>query len=348
MQTIWFMLVAFMLVAYVIFDGFDIGAGIITPLLARSDDDKRLILRTIGPVWDGNEVWLLAAGGTLYFAFPLLYASAFSGFYLPLNMVLWLLILRALGIEFRMRLDEPVWKGFFDGAFVIASALLAIFFGAALGNVIRGVPLGADGFFFEPLWTNWRVGQQNGILDWYTVLAGVVALFALMLHGCLYVAMKTSGDLSARARRLVDHVWPVILALTVISLPATAFAVPGILTNYSKWPIGYVIPLVVIASLVCIFLFHRQGRERQAFLSSCVYLAAMLSGAAFALYPNVLPSSLDAQYNMTIYNAASGRYSLSWGLVWWTFGMLIAIGYFVFIYRMFRGKVTLLEGEGYH
>lgn len=348
MPTIWFMLVAFMLVAYVIFDGFDIGAGIVSPLLARSDDDKRLILRTIGPVWDGNEVWLLSAGGTLYFAFPLLYASAFSGFYLPLNMVLWLLILRAIGIEFRMHLDEPVWKGFFDFIFVLSSTLLAIFFGAALGNVIRGVPLGPNGFFFEPLWTNWRVGGENGILDWYTVLAGVVALCALTLHGGLYVALKTTGALSERAKKLVSRLSPAMLVLTLVSLPATVFAVPGILGNYSKWPIGYVIPLVVIASLVCMFLFHRQGRERNAFLSSCVYLAGMLGGAAFALYPKVLPASTDPAYNITIYNAASGPYSLSWGLLWWTIGMLIAIGYFVFIYRMFRGKVTLLEGEGYH
>ena len=142
MVTVWFVLVAFMLVAYVVLDGFDLGAGIVSPLISRSDEDKRLILRAVGPVWDGNEVWLLAAGGTLYFAFPLLYASAFSGFYLPLNMVLWLLILRAIGIEFRMHLEEPVWRGFFDGLFVLASALLAIFFGAALGNVIRGVRSG--------------------------------------------------------------------------------------------------------------------------------------------------------------------------------------------------------------
>src|ERR1051326_6822526 len=228
-------------------------------------------------------------------------------------MVLWLLILRAIGIEFRMHLDEPVWKGFFDGIFVIASALLAIFFGAALGNVIRGVPLGPNGFFFEPLWTNWRVGQENGILDWYTVLSGVVALCALTLHGSLYVGLKTSGDLSARARQLASRIWRWMLPLPVITLPATVFAVPGILANYSKWPIGYVIPLLVIASLVCIFLFHRQGRERDAFLASCVYLAGMLGGAAFALYPNVLPSSVNAQYNITIYNAASGPYSLKWG-----------------------------------
>jgi cytochrome d ubiquinol oxidase subunit II len=185
METIWFMLVAFMLTAYVVLDGFDLGAGIIQPLVARTDDERRLVLRTVGPVWDGNEVWLLSAGGTLYFAFPGLYAAAFSGFYLPLHMVLWLLILRAIGIEFRMHLAEPVWRGFFDGIFTLSSTLLAIFFGAALGNVIRGVPLDKDGYFFNPLWTNWRVGAEPGILDWYTVLAGVAALVSLVQHGAL-------------------------------------------------------------------------------------------------------------------------------------------------------------------
>src|SRR5512142_3578105 len=157
MPTIWFWIVAVMLTAYVILDGFDIGAGIIHLFVARTDEERRINLRAIGPVWDGNEVWLLAAGGTLYFAFPLLYASAFSGFYLPLMMVLWLLMLRAIGIEFRTHLESLVWRGFFDGIFAISSILLAIFYGAALGHVIRGVPLDKTGYFFEPLWTNWRV-----------------------------------------------------------------------------------------------------------------------------------------------------------------------------------------------
>ena len=161
-------------------------------------------MRAIGPVWDGNEVWLLAAGGTLYFAFPLLYASSFSGFYLPLMMVLWLLMLRGIGIEFRPHIEEPIWKGFFDVIFSISSILLAIFFGAALGNVVRGVPLTAEGYFFEPLWTNLRVGEENGILDWYTVMCGVVALVTLTVHGCPVPGTKTEGELNSRARSLAS------------------------------------------------------------------------------------------------------------------------------------------------
>ncbi len=161
MATIWFMIVAVMVAMYVLLDGFDIGAGAVHLLIAKTDVERRTILRAIGPVWDGNEVWLLAAGGTLYFAFPLLYASSFSGFYLPLMMVLWLLMLRGIGIEFRNHIHDGMWTSAFDVIFSIASALLAIFLGAALGNVVRGVPLNADGYFFEPLWTNFTVGTNQ-------------------------------------------------------------------------------------------------------------------------------------------------------------------------------------------
>src|SRR5579872_3502315 len=191
MTILWFTLVALMIAAYVIFDGFDIGCGILHLLIAKTNEERRMVLQSIGPVWDGNEVWLLAGGGTLFFAFPAVYAASFSGFYLPLHMVLWLLISRAVGIEFRHHLHNQVWRDFFDGLFSVASMLLAIFFGAALGNVIRGVPLNAEGTFFEPLWTNWLVGPTPGILDWYTVLAGLVAFVALTIHGANYMVLKT-------------------------------------------------------------------------------------------------------------------------------------------------------------
>src|SRR5580693_8157424 len=174
MPTIWFMIVAVMVAMYVLLDGFDIGAGAVHLFIAKNDAERRTILRAIGPVWDGNEVWLLAAGGTLYFAFPLLYASSFSGFYLPLTMVLWLLMLRGIGIEFRSHIDSRLWQDFFDVIFSGSSILLAVFFGAALGNVVRGVPLDSTGYFFEPLWTNFRLGDETGILDWYTVLVGIL------------------------------------------------------------------------------------------------------------------------------------------------------------------------------
>ena len=348
METLWYIIVALMLAIYVVLDGFDLGAGIIYLIVGRTPAERKAVLHTIGPVWDGNEVWLLAAGGTLYFAFPLLYASSFSGFYLPLMMVLWLLMLRAIGIELRNHVPSPVWQGLFDVVFSLASALLAIFFGAALGNVIRGVPLAADGYFFEPLWTNWRVGAQNGILDWYTVLAGVVALVALTMHGALYVIRKTEAPISTRARRVALAMWPVLLVVTLASLAATMYARPGVLDNYRAHPIGLLIPLAVAAALGMILHGSVAQKERLAFAGSTLYLAAMLVGAAFALYPNVLPASTGAAYSLTIYNTAAARYGLAIGLIWWILGMLLALGYFFFVYRMFRGKVKLeAGGEGY-
>jgi len=346
MASLWFLIVALMVVAYVVLDGFDLGAGVVQLIVGKTDDERMQVIRAIGPVWDGNEVWLLAAGGTLYFAFPLLYASSFQGFYLPLMIVLWLLMLRAIGIEFRTHSTSQVWRGFFDVIFSGASALLAVFFGAALGNVIRGVPLHGDGYFFEALWTNWRVGPDAGILDWYTVIAGVVALVALTVHGALYVSLKTEGDVNVRARKVVAALWPALLVVTLVSLTATLYIRPEVLTNYRRVPLGFAIPALVVGSLAGMFWLHKRGREAEAFFASCLYLAGMLGGAAFALYPNVLPASTGEQYNLTIYNTVTGSYGMRVGFTWWAIGIVIAIGYFVFLFRMFRGKVG--EAGGYH
>ncbi len=336
-----------MVVAYVVLDGFDLGAGAIHLIAGRTDAERGSIVRAIGPVWDGNEVWLLAAGGVLYFAFPLLYASSFQGFYLPLMIVLWLLMLRAIGIEFRAHSTSPVWRGFFDTIFSIASALLAVFFGAALGNVIRGVPLGADGYFFEALWTNWRVVPNPGILDWYTVIAGVVALVALTVHGSLYVTLKTEGDVNERARKVVSVLWPVLVAVTLVSLVATLYIRPELLDNYKMVPVGFAIPVLVFGALAAMLRYHRSKHEKSAFISSCLYLAGMLGGAAFAVYPNVLPASTGERYSLTIYNTMTGSYAMHVALVWWIFGIVIAIGYFVFLFRMFKGKVSEAGGYGH-
>src|SRR5579864_8167578 len=208
MEPVWFVLVAVMIIAYVVLDGFDLGAGVLHLLIARTEEERRTVIRTIGPVWDGNEVWLIAGGGTLFFSFPLLYASSFSGFYLPLIIVLWLLMVRGVSIELRSHIHNPVWSAFWDGLLFLGSALLAIFYGAALANVVRGVPLDSKGFFFEPLWTTFNPKDANpGILDWYTILIGLLALAALTAHGANFLVMKTVGTVNARARRLAWHAW---------------------------------------------------------------------------------------------------------------------------------------------
>lgn len=342
METIWFMIVAFMIVAYVVLDGFDIGAGIVHYIVGRNNGERQANIRAIGPVWDGNEVWLLAAGGTLYFAFPVLYSAAFSGFYLPLIMVLWLLIMRAAGIELRHQLHNELWENFWDFVFALSSILLAIFFGAALGNVIRGVPLNPDGYFFEPLFTHWGTTGETGILDWFTVLSGVVAFVALAIHGGNYLAHKTEGEMNARARKVVSLGWFALVVVTMASLAAVMYVRPSILDNYYALPIGWLIPIAVIASLAAIKYFNTKGNDKAAFIGSSTYLAMMLGGAVFGLYPNVLPA-LDPANSLTVSNAKAGAYGLSVGLIWWSIGIVIAIGYFVFLFRTFKGKVAVEE-----
>src|SRR5258708_31432209 len=221
MGTIWFWLVAIMITVYVLLDGFDLGAGAIHLLVAKTDEERRQVLASVGPVWDGNEVWLSAGGGTLYFAFPALFAGAFSGFYLPLMIVLWLLILRGTSIEFRNHIVSRVWDPFWDLLFCVSSLLLAVFFGAALANVVRGVPLDASGYFFEPLWTDFRLGEQTGILDWYTILVSVLALLVLVMHGALWVRMKTTGPVNKRSAKLAPT-----SSRRVLILPASVTAIP--------------------------------------------------------------------------------------------------------------------------
>ena len=346
MGFIWFWLVAIMIVMYVLLDGFDLGVGILHPFIAKTEAERNISIRSIGPVWDGNEVWLLASGGTLYFAFPLLYASAFSGFYLALMVVLWLLIISGASIELRSQIHIAVWRTFFDGMFCFSSALLAIFFGAALANVIRGVPLNADGYFFLPFWTDWLPGADPGILDWYTVLGGVIAFVALTLHGALYLAVKTEGDLQERARRIAQQAWIALMLLTAVSLPASIAVRKDTLDNYRAFPIAFAVPLIVVLALVGIIVFSRKGSDRKAFASSCAYLAIMLVGAAVGLYPRLLPSSNDPSMDITIEKALSSPHTLHVGLVWWCIGMLLALLYFTVVYRMFRGKVSA-SSEGY-
>jgi cytochrome d ubiquinol oxidase subunit II len=346
MGTLWFCLVAIMLAGYVILDGFDLGAGIVHFSVGRTESQRRRILRSIGPVWDGNEVWLLAAGGTLYFAFPGLYASSFSGFYLPLMMVLWLLILRGAAIEFRNHLDNALWRPFFDVVFMGASVLLAIFYGAALGNVIRGVPLARDGTFFLPLWTDFLPGANAGILDWYTVLVGLLAFFTLAQHGALWLAFKTEDILEQRARRVVRFAWFGVAVLTLVVTAATLAIQPQVSANLSAHPWGFVFPALALVGLLGVPLFSRAGENFKAFLASCAYIAGMLTSAAFGVYPYVLPANADRSLGLTISNTITSGYGLRVALAWWIPGMLLVLVYSIFIYRHFSGKVRL-EEDGY-
>jgi cytochrome d ubiquinol oxidase subunit II len=334
METLWFCLVAGMIALYVILDGFDLGAGIVHLFVARSDAERRQVTGAIGPVWDGNEVWLIAAGGTLYFAFPALYASSFSGFYLPLMMVLWLLILRGLSVELRSHVDNDLWRSFWDASFALGSTLLAIFFGAALGNVVRGVPLDQAGYFFLPLWTNFMPGPDSGILDWYTVSIGIAAVLTLTMHGALWVALKTGGEVQRRSKQVARRMWWGVAVLTVL-ITALSFKVqPHLFENFAAQPWGYAFPILALTGLIGVRL---NQRELTAFLSSAAYIGGMLTGAAFGVYPYVLASNGDPSLGLTIYNSSAPHYGLNIGLRWFIPGMILAAGYFFFVYRHFSG-----------
>lgn len=345
MQTLWFILVLFMITMYVLLDGFDLGAGIIHLFVARTDVERRTVLRAIGPVWDGNEVWLIAAGGTLFFAFPVLYASSFSGFYLPLIFVLWLLILRGVAIELRGHIHNPVWASFWDGMFFLGSALLAIFYGVAVANVVRGVPLDTRGIFFAPLWTDFNPrSARPGLLDWYTILIGLLAFVALTTHGANYLAVKTTGTLNTRARRVAFQAWLATVVLTVLGTIATFAIQPAMGAGYAARPWAYIFPLIALGGLGATAYYQRQRRELEALFASGAYLAGMLASAAAGLYPMVLPAVIPPN-SLTIQNASASQYAQAVGLVWWILGMVLAAIYFVFIYRLFWGKVHVAEGE---
>ena len=251
-------------------------------------------------------------------------------------MVLWLLILRGVSIEFRNHIDSPVWTPLWDAGFCVSSGLLAVFYGAALGNVVRGVPLNASGDFFLPLWTDFIPGGRPGILDWYTILIGVLALAALVVHGALWVRYKTGGELSVRAGSFAHGVWWLLGILTLAATAASFSLQPHIAANFRAYPWGAVFPLLAIAG----FLGMRRRGELAAFLSSRAYLAGMLTSAAFGVFPYVLPSVASPDFGLTVYNTAPAVYGLQIGLAWWIPGMALAAGYSVFVYRRFAGKVS--------
>jgi cytochrome bd ubiquinol oxidase subunit II len=341
--TLWFCLIAIMVAGYAILDGFDLGAGVVHLFVARDEEERSRVLRSIGPVWDGNEVWLLAAGGTLYFAFPALYAAAFSGFYLALMMVLWLLILRGIAIELRHHIASALWRPFWDFVFGGSSTVLALLLGVALGNVVRGVPLDSDGYFFLPLWTNFAPGSNAGVVDWYTLLIGMASLAALALHGTYWVTYKTSGGLQERSRAFASKIWWLVLILTAAVTFYSFLLQPNIAKEFSDRPWGAVFPLLAVAGLVSMQIFNARKADLAAFLGSCLYLTGMLTSVVFGVYPYVLPSNGAPEHALTISNASAAEYGLWIGLWWWIPGMLLAGGYTFFVYRHFAGKVETQE-----
>jgi cytochrome d ubiquinol oxidase subunit II len=296
---------------------------------------------SIGPVWNGNEVWLIAGGGLLFFAFPKVYAAGFSGFYLALIIVLWLLIFRGLALELRSHLDHPIWTNWWDGAFAVASFLLAFVFGAALGNLIRGVPLNHDGYFFVALWTDFQPGPEPGILDWFTILIGLTSTSILALHGANYLAMKGEGDLYRRANRAGRFAGWMTAGLTILALLAVPVVQPSLRLNFADHPVEYLLPLTGSLMLGATLYFRSRQRDQAAFLTSSLFILSMLASAACGMYPHLLISSTDPALSLTAFNAATDSYGLASGLAWFAVGFILLLAYQIYAQRVFRGKVRL-------
>ncbi|HHB79445.1 MAG TPA: cytochrome d ubiquinol oxidase subunit II [Saprospiraceae bacterium] len=355
MELFWYIALISMLVIYVILDGYDFGAGIIYLFLAKDEKDKKSILNAIGPFWDANEVWIIAGGGVLFFTFPKLYAAAFSGFYLPLIMILWLLIFRAIGIELRSQIDHKMWHGIWDKSFGIASLLLALFFGIALGNIVRGVNLGGvvDGvssyephYFFLPLWNpSFSPHSETlGVIDWFTLLLGVIGVISLTIHGATWIILKTNSQLNQRLKRLIFRLSILLLALSLFALLMWHTIVPNAFGNFIQHPILWIFPAFTAAGIAGLFRIQSFKNDRTGFLFSTLYLVGGLTSSVLAMFPKLLPSTNNVNPALTIQNTSAGQYGLSVGVTWFVIGVILIITYLVFQHRIFSGK---LDDIGY-
>ncbi len=354
MEFFWYLILGGMLAMYMILDGYDFGAGIIHLFFAKSESDKKAITRAIGPYWDANEVWLIAGGGVLFFAFPVLYASAFSGFYLPLIMILWLLIFRAIGLELRGLVDNQLWRIVWDKAFGISSLLLALFFGLALGNIVRGVNLGEvkNGvsafeahYFFLPLWnaTLDPLSDNLGVIDWFTLMLGIIGVVSLTMHGANWIIFKTNSSINKKLKEVVFKLNFVLLALVITSLLTWHIVKPKPFENFINHPIVWIFPVLTFAGIGGLFRIKGFKKDGTGFLFSSVYLIGGLFSTVTAIFPNLLPSTNTTNPSLTIYNSAAPNYGLSVSTPWFAIGIMLVIMYFVIQFKVFKGKLDDIE-----
>jgi cytochrome bd ubiquinol oxidase subunit II len=348
MQTLWFWLTSIMIVAYATTDGFDFGAGILHPFVAKTDRERREVLAAIGPYWDGNEVWLIAGGGTMFAAFPKVLAAGFSGLYLAMFLLVWTLILRGIAIEFRSHVTLDLWRAFWDVVFFLASSMMPIFLGAALGNIVRGVPLDGQGHFNLPLFTDFSPHNPVGILDWYTVLVGLFVFVTIVAHGALFLSHKTDGAVRVRCRVLALPLWGAATGLGIIATIATARVNSDIYSNLSKAPLAWFGLLLLLTGMATVFVAQPKGRDRAAFLGSSAFIVGILVATAATLFPVMLRSTLEPTWSLTAFNASTSQQGLVAATKWWFLGFPLVICYFVIVLRLHRGKArAAADGEGY-
>ncbi len=326
LQITWFLLVGILVIGYAILDGFDLGVGF-WHLFAKKKGERSAFIKSIEPFWDGNEVWLLTGGGALFAAFPPVYATVFSGFYLAMMLVLLGLIFRAVAIEFRNKVDSPAWTKAWDVAFAVGSILPSILYGVAIGNVLRGLELNEIGDY---------TGGFFALLNPFALLCGLVGLSMFALHGALYLSMKLDGEIANDAKRWVGKVWLVHLLLLAIAVVWGGMTFLRELTVLPLVLAGFALIELFITRSLCV-----RGKAFKAFLSSSFGIALIMLAVAFALFPNMVPCTNHPEWSLTIYNASSSQLTLTSMLVIALIGMPIVLGYTWFIHRVFRGKVKV-------
>lgn len=333
LNTIWFLLVGILIAGYAVLDGFDLGIGSLYYMLGKSETDKRILLASIGPFWNGNEVWLLTGGGALFAAFPLVYASVFSGFYLAMMLVLFGLIMRAAALEFRDRIDDEQWHKRFDLMFFVGSFLPALLLGVAMGNIAGGIPLDNSyrytGGFFD-------------LLNPYALLLGVLGLFAFLAQGSAYAVLKNEDTLQERAAKLMSPICWVWLLLFLLASVVTYLFEPGLCSNYLKYPVLYLLPLLAWISIAAAPLLLRNGHKKASFLASSLGMLSMIGTLGAGMYPNLARADNPAN-TLTIYNASSSPLTLKVMLIIALIGVPIVLIYTIWMYWVLRGPVKLDE-----
>lgn len=335
LQTAWFLLVGVLLVGYAVLDGFDLGVGALHLLLARDDHERRVLLNSIGPVWDGNEVWLLTAGGALFAAFPPVYATVFSGLYVALMLLLAGLIFRAVSLEFRSKEDAPAWRCAWDRAFCAGSVLAALLFGVAIGNVLRGLPLDAEGEF---------AGTFLGLLNPFALAVGLLSLAMFAMHGAAWLTLKTDGPLRERARKAARGAWWAFVVLWMAVALLSRSAAPHLWAAYAQ-PAAWLAPAVGLAATLAFPAALARPRPAATFALSALCIAALIAVMGQGLYPYLVPALGALPAGLTIYNSSSSALTLRTMLAIALLGMPLVLGYTIFIYRSFRGPVVLDEGS---
>ncbi len=335
LQILWFILWGLLWAVYFMLDGFDFGSVLLRPFVSKNDAERTAVLRAIGPIWDGNEVWLITAGGATFAAFPATYADMFSFLYLPMLIVLFSLIGRGISIEFRGRNDAPAWRGLWDAVMWVCSFVAPFFFGLIFGNIFRGLPMTLGGY----------AGSFGGLFNPYGILTGVLFVGLFVYHGALYLSVKTEGGPGERARAAAGWLWYVVVAVAAIFLVATGVAT-RLYDNFVAFPEWFAVPLIALLALLATKLCARRNAGLAAFFASCLLVVTVVFTGIIGLYPNLIPSSLDPEASLTAFNSSSSHLTLTVMTLVAAIFVPIVVAYQIVVYRVFRERVPAVHEEG--